>query len=110
MWRVLPVAVLLALFSTNPGWTQDKKTDKDDGPKDDLPYKDKIVWDVKLFEEAAQITVVKRTVDKDQKKVVWMFEFKDDEAAGSFIAFGGSFNRYFFRFYDEDKVSIVDVL
>ncbi len=82
-----------------------------DTEKDELPAKATIAWDVKLFEDATDLAVIKRTVSKDQKQVTWLIEVKTEEAAGKFFFFGtaSTFSQYFVRFFDEDNVMIKEV-
>lgn len=116
------LALFLVVFAV-PGFAlafqppakDDTAKAKDDSTKakdkDDLPAKDMVDWDVKLFEDAEDLTVVKRTVAKDQKQVTWVIDLKTEEAAGKLFFFttASAFPQYFVRFFDEDNVMIKEV-
>ena len=115
MTHTMSAATFLSLVLLASSWAGDE--DKKEVLKEDLPRKGKIAWDVKLFEEDKDWTLVKRKVSIEGNKttVNWVIEVKSDLGAKKLreantdesTTAPGPF--YVFTFYDEDEVKIVNI-
>lgn len=101
-------AVILALALAGSTWAQEKAPGKNGVPKEDLPYQDRITWDVKVFEEDKEsFTLLKRTAGK--KEVVWLLELNSDTEVGRIVYYNISV-RYQALFLDADGVQVAVVV
>lgn len=105
--RPMLSAVLIVLLGlAGAGRPQEKA--KGDPSKQELPLKDKVTWDVKVFEnDKDSFTVVKRTIDEGKTQVTWLLETNSEAAARRMNIHTESANSgYYALFQDGDGVVI----
>jgi hypothetical protein len=104
MKRFLSAAAILSLALVGSAWSDPARAGTKDLEenvvRDSLPREDRVVWDVRVFEDAPSFTVVKRAVQGN--KVTWVLENK--RSLGTEITLG-----YQAALLDEDGVRLATI-